>query len=49
MENIEEMKTLNEGDRVEFEIGSGTEGPQAAHEWRSDGGVEDPRIKEGLK
>jgi len=42
-------RTLNEGDRVEFEIGSGTKGPQAANEWRLDGGLEGPRIKEGRK
>lgn len=42
-------RTLNEGDRVEFEIGSGTKGPQAANVWRLDGGLEGPRIKEGRK
>jgi len=31
------MKTLNEGDRVEFEIGGGTKGPQAANVRRLDG------------
>jgi len=49
VENTEQMKTLNEGDRVEFEIGSGTKGPQAANVCRLDGGVEGPRIKEGRK
>ena len=42
-------RALNEGDRVEFEIGSGTKGRLAANEWRLDGGLEGPRIKEGLK
>lgn len=42
-------RTLNEGDRVEFEIGSGKKGPQAANVWRLDGGLEGPRIKEGWK
>ena len=42
-------RTLNEGDRVEFEIGGGTKEPQAANVRRLDGGVEGPRIKDGLK
>jgi len=42
-------RTLNEGDRVEFEIGSGTKGPQAVNVWRLDGGLEGPRINEGGK
>lgn len=37
MENTEETKTLNEGDRIEFEIGGGTKGPQAANVRRLDG------------
>jgi cold shock CspA family protein len=40
VENTEEITTLNEGDRVEFEIGRETKGPQAANEWRLDWGVE---------
>jgi cold shock protein len=31
-------RTLNECDRVEFEIGGGTKGPQAANVRRLDGG-----------
>jgi CspA family cold shock protein len=42
-------RTLNECDRVEFEIGGRTKGPQPANVWRLDGGLEGPRIKEGRK